>query len=97
MKISDIFGPNIDAITNQKKTQKNVQPQNAQIEETKNKNAPQDTVNISQAAKVLSSLANFEANHQKNLEAVQKAYENGTYKPDLTSLAKSILEEIKNG
>ncbi|HHS48992.1 MAG TPA: flagellar biosynthesis anti-sigma factor FlgM [Desulfurella acetivorans] len=97
MKISDIFGPNIDVITNQKKTQKNVQPQNAQIEDTKNKNAPKDTVNISQSAKVLSNLANFEANHQKKLEAVQKAYESGTYKPDLAGLAKGILEEIKNG
>jgi len=97
MKISDIFGPNLDAIKNQKKTQKSTQNQNVQVKETKNKNTPKDTVNISQAAKILSNLAAFEANHQKNLEAVQKAYENGTYKPDLTSLAKSILEEINNG
>ncbi|OSS42152.1 hypothetical protein DESAMIL20_1705 [Desulfurella amilsii] len=96
MKISDIFGPNIDAITNQKKTQKNTQHQSIKIEDTKNKNAPQDTVNISQTAKALSNLADFEANHQKRLEAVQKAYDNGAYKPDLTNLAKNILEEIKN-
>lgn len=95
MKISDIFGSNIDTITNQKKVEKNVQSQNANIEGVKK--VAQDSVDISQTARLLSRLEDYESDHQKRLEAVQKAYENGTYKPDLANLAKSLLEEIKNG
>lgn len=95
MKISDILGSNIDSITNQKKVQKNAQT--TQTIDSKVSNAVQDNVIISKTAKILSNLSDLETNHQKRLEAVQKAYENGTYKPDLTNLAKSILEEIKNG
>ncbi len=99
MKISDILGSNIDATTNQKKIQKNQQSQaqNTQVSDKKEKNIVQDSVNISSTAKALSNLADLEANHQKRLEMVQKAYENGTYKPDLTNLAQSLIEEIKNG
>ncbi len=96
MKITDILGSNIDALINQKKIQKNSAQQNIQVFESK-KNAPQDSVNISQIAKVLANLAEAEVSHQKRLEEVQKAYENGTYKPNVQDLAKSILEEIKNG
>lgn len=97
MKISDILGSNIDSITNQKKIQKNAQTQTTQTTDSKSNNAVQDSVNISKTAKVLSNLSDLEANHQKRLETVQKAYENGAYNTDLTNLAKSILEEIKNG
>ncbi|MGB9755511.1 MAG: flagellar biosynthesis anti-sigma factor FlgM [Desulfurella sp.] len=97
MKISDILGSSIDSILNHKKIQKNTQIQTTQTTDSKNSNTVQDSINISKTAKILSNLSDLEANHQKRLEAVQKAYENGTYNPDLTNLAKSILEEIKNG
>ncbi|WP_291492147.1 flagellar biosynthesis anti-sigma factor FlgM [Desulfurella sp.] len=96
MKIIDVLGSNIDALTNQKKTQKNDTKQNIQFNDSK-KNITQDSVNISDVAKFLANLSNMEVNHQKRLESVQKSYENGTYKPDLTELAKSILEALKNG
>jgi len=98
MKITDIFGSNIETIVNQKKV--NTQTQNTTNTGTvgkHNANKIQDSVSISDNAKIQLYVSNLETEHQKRLEAVQKAYESGTYKPDLTSLAKSILEEIKNG
>ncbi|AHF97474.1 MAG: flagellar biosynthesis anti-sigma factor FlgM [Desulfurella sp.] len=96
MKIIDVLGSNIEALTNQNKIQKNKIQQNNQIDSDK-RSVSQDSIDISQVAKVLANISNIETNHQKRLEAVQKAYENGTYKPNLTELAKNILEELKNG
>ncbi|MGC8790212.1 MAG: flagellar biosynthesis anti-sigma factor FlgM [Desulfurella sp.] len=96
MKIIDVLGSNIEALTNQNKIQKNKIQQNNKIDSDK-RSVSQDSIDISQVAKVLANISNIETNHQKRLEAVQKAYENGTYKPNLTELAKNILEELKNG
>lgn len=96
MKISDILDPNVEALMGQKKVQKSLTDAKNNNINNNQTTTPTDSVNISKKAKILSTLSDLEANHQKKLEMVQSSYENGHYEPNLSDLAKSILKDIKN-
>jgi negative regulator of flagellin synthesis FlgM len=65
-----------------------------------NKSLPkikQDSVEISTLGKSLSGMHNDEyvINSNEKIEALRNQVSNGTYKPDSTSIAKNIMDALK--
>ncbi len=98
MKIGTYIDGALEKYIKQSKVDKTKQ---ANIRENKTENTQQvsksdvDKVEISPQAKLLSELLGNEDTKAEKLARVKAQIENGTYKPPISEIAKSILKEWK--
>jgi negative regulator of flagellin synthesis FlgM len=72
-----------------------INPYNRQmnkIDELKKADKPVDKVEISSTAKAMQQISDVEQLRQKKVEELKIQVENGTYKPNPSEIAKSIVE-----
>ncbi len=96
MKIDAYLSGVLDKYIKQSKTE---QTKKIDIKEEKNEQQTQtgelDKVEISKEAKLLAELQDDSSSQAEKIARIKAQIENGTYKPNIDEIAKSILKEWK--
>ena len=97
MKINDLMGDIINKYAKQtvEKVDTNNNAKKQNVNETHTQGVNDDKVEISNNAKIMLQIGESETDRTQKLNRIKISVNNGTYKPNIEEVAKSILREWK--
>ncbi len=97
MKIDGFIGDVLSRYSKQAKAveKTDIKQNRKETVASQDKSKAEDRVEISNYAKTLAQLGESDTDRAKRIESIKSAIENDSYKPNIDSIAKSILKEWK--
>ena len=97
MKINDLMGDIINKYAKQavEKVDTNNNAKKQNVNETHTRGVNDDKVEISNNAKIMLQIGENETDRSQKLNRIKISVNDGTYKPNIEEVAKSILREWK--